>query len=156
MLDSATRAHIERQLQLLGRLLTEYDELLDVTPEEEPDLVQRTALSSVVQSFYQGAEGLFQTIAKRIDGISPSSSQWHQELLRQMTEPSDVRPAVISADLRQELTPYLAFRHLSRHTYPFSLNWSRMRGLVMNLRSVHQSLHEEVTVFLDVSDTTDQ
>lgn len=109
MLDSATRAHIERQLKLLGKLLTEYDELLDVIPDEEPDLVRRTALSSVVQSFYQGIEGLFQTIAKRIDGNSPSSSQWHQELLRQMSKPSDVRPAVVSDDLRQRLTPTWLF-----------------------------------------------
>jgi hypothetical protein len=139
MLDSTTRAHIQRQLQQLSRLPAEYRSLLDTVPDDEPDLVERTALSAVVQSFYQGAEGVFQTIAKRVDDSMPSSAEWHRHLLRQMAESTDKRPAVISPDLRDQLTPYLAFRHLSRHTYPFLLNWSRMRRLVSNLAEVLQS-----------------
>lgn len=155
MLDSTTHAHIQRQMQQMNRLPTEYRSLLDSVPEDEPDLERRTTLSAVVQSFYQGVEGVFQTIAKRVDGSMPSSPEWHRQLLRQMAEPTERRPAVISADLRQRLTPYLAFRHLSRHTYPFLLNWSRMRGLVVDLGHVLEAFQSEIGRLLKEADSAD-
>lgn len=92
MLDSSTRAHIERELERLNRLRDDYEDLLRTQPDDGPDLVGRTALSAVVQSFYQGLEGVFQTIAKRIDCEMPTSADWHRQLLRQMATDSDSRP----------------------------------------------------------------
>ena len=58
MLDSRTRAHLERELAQLSRLLADYGELLATSETGQPDLVARTALSSVIQSFYQGIESV--------------------------------------------------------------------------------------------------
>jgi hypothetical protein len=77
MLDRSTRAHIERELGQLDRLLTDYRDLLH-SASDEPGLVDRTALSSVVQSFYQGVESVFQLIAMdrlvSINGMSARRS----------------------------------------------------------------------------------
>ena len=102
-----------------------------------------------MQSFYQGAEAVFQRIAKRIDGKMPSASDWHRQLLNQMVDATDRRPPVISAGLADRLDPYLGFRHLARHTYPFFLNWNRMRGLVEDLSAVLASFRHEIEVFMD-------
>lgn len=67
MLDSRTRSHIERELTQLNRLLEDYAELLALAAGEEPGLIPRTALSTVLQSFYQGIESVLQTVAKRVD-----------------------------------------------------------------------------------------
>ncbi|MFN0106072.1 MAG: hypothetical protein ACKV2U_28780, partial [Bryobacteraceae bacterium] len=42
----------------------------------------------------------------------PASRAWHKELLIQMSESTDKRPAVLSAAMVQTLSEYLAFRHL--------------------------------------------
>ncbi|MBT3346299.1 MAG: hypothetical protein HN712_04770 [Gemmatimonadetes bacterium] len=148
MLDRATSAHIERQLQQLARLETDYDELLRASTGEEPELVGRTALSAVVQSFYQGVEGIFQTIAKRVDGSMPSSADWHRRLLQQMAAGTDGRPEVISLDVLERLEPFLGFRHLARHTYPFLLDWARMRDLVREIAPLHTLLRRDLEKFI--------
>jgi hypothetical protein len=149
MLDRSTRVHIERELKQLRRLLDEYEDLL-LVQANEPELIERTALSAVLQSFYHGVEGVLQIIAKRIDGTMPVSPDWHRSLLRQMAEKTDRRPAVISAGLLARLEPFLGFRHLARHTYPFLLNWSRMCDLVKELDSVFLMFHQEVQSFLEL------
>lgn len=155
MLDSSTRSHIERELQHLERLLTEYGDLLRDLPSEVPGLVDRTALGAVLQSFYQGVEAIFQRIAKRIDEKMPSSSDWHRQLLNQMGSATDRRPAVVSTELANQLDPYLGFRHLARHTYPFLLNWNRMRGLVNDLDAVLPAFRQEIQVFMDEMSSED-
>jgi hypothetical protein len=117
MLDSSTRALVERELQHLERLLIEYVDLLRNLPSEDPGLVDRTALGAVLQAFYLGVEAVFQRIAKRIDENMPSTSEWHRQLLNQMSGATARRPAVISIELADRLDPYLGFRHLARHTY---------------------------------------
>ena len=64
MLDERARAYIERELERLERLLRDYRVLLETARTGEPDLVERTALGSVLQSFYTS---IFETIAKRVD-----------------------------------------------------------------------------------------
>ena len=54
-----------------------------------------------LHGFYSGLEKIFEKIAATIDGSVPTAANWHQELLAQMClEIPDVRPAVISEDLR--------------------------------------------------------
>jgi hypothetical protein len=152
MLDRSTRSHIERELGQLDRLLTDYRDLLHVE-SDEPGLVDRTALSSVVQSFYQGVESIFQLIAKRVDEDMPGSADWHRQLLRQMATSTDKRPAVITPVLLDRMESFLGFRHLARHTYPFLLNWSRMRHLVEELGPVFALFRQDVENFITVMST---
>ena len=149
MLDRSTRAHIERELDQLDRLLTDYHDLLQAE-SEEPGLIDRTALSSVVQSFYQGVESVFQLIAKRVDENMPGSADWHRQLLRQMATSTQTRPAVIGPAVLDRMESFLGFRHLARHTYPFLLNWSRMRHLVVELGPVLALFRQDVEHFISV------
>ena len=152
MLDSHARAHIERELDQVDRLLQDYADLLAISQGDEPSLVERTALSAVVQSFYQGIEGVFQTIAKRIDNTMPSGADWHRRLLEQMVADSGQRPPAISSDTLDRLEPFLGFRHLARHTYPFLLVWDRMSYLVPDMTSLYAQIRREVAVLLESLD----
>lgn len=152
MLAERTRAHLDRELTQLHRLLEDYAELLTTPGEAQPGLVARTALSSVVQSFYQGIESVFQTVAKRVDGHMPSGPDWHRRLLEQMAASSDVRPALISPATLDRLVPFLGFRHLARHTYPFLLEWNRMCDLVREMTPVCQQFSAEVEAFVEQVD----
>ncbi|MGE0086307.1 MAG: hypothetical protein AB7S75_18010 [Desulfococcaceae bacterium] len=87
--------------------------------QHDPDLVELTALASVLHSFYNGLENIFLHIAKGIDKDVPADSAWHRKLLIRMAEETPNRKAVLSADLSEALTEYMGFRHFHRHSYSF-------------------------------------
>ena len=149
MLDRRTRAHLERELDQLERLVRDYRAVLDIPEDGEPGLIERTALGAVLQSFYTGVENIFQTVAKRVDEEMPASADWHRKLLAQMAQGGATRPPLISSLTADRLEPYLGFRHLVRHAYSFTLEWSRMSGLVRDLSSVWEQFQTEVRAFLD-------
>jgi hypothetical protein len=133
----------------LRRLLQDYAELLATSGNEEPGLIPRTALSTVLQSFYQGVESIFETVATRVDRRVPTGAGWHRQLIDQMAEATGVRLSLISKSTVDRLEPYLGFRHLARHTYPFVLEWSRMRLLVQELVTVSEQFSTDVQAFLE-------
>jgi len=149
MLDRRTRSHIERELDQLERLMKEYSELLAVSSEKEPELIARTALSAVLQSFYNGVENIFQTVAKWVDQDVPAGVDWHRQLLTQMARATAARPSLITPVTAAQLESYLGFRHIARHAYSFTLDWTRMSGLVRDLALVWAQFRADVRVFLD-------
>ena len=75
---------------------------------------------------------IFPIVAERIDQSAPSGARWRQELLLQMAvELPDVRPAVISAELVDELDRYRGFRHVVRNVYAHVLGARRVGELVV-------------------------
>jgi len=48
-----------------------------------------------------------------------------------MAKPSNHRPANLSGQTIERLDDYLAFRHFFRHAYLFTLEWDRMKPLVL-------------------------
>ena len=112
--------------------------------------VERTALGSVLQSFYTGVEHIFQTIAKRVDLDMPTGEEWHRELLSRMVRSTERRDPVISEGTAELLKPYLGFRHVYRHAYSFRLEWVQMRNLVWDLSVVWQQVCFDVRKMLDL------
>lgn len=123
--------------------------LLERVQQGEPDLVEVTAVASVLHSFYNGLENIFLSIAKGIDGHVPVGPQSHRDLLVQMAQPRTNRGAVISTELAQEIVAYLGFRHFYRHSYSFFLDWSKLDELVLALQKVWTQATKELNVFLD-------
>ena len=98
-----------------------------------------------------GLERAFLVVAERIDMAVPSGASWHQELLRQMAvELPDVRPAVISEKLADELDRYRGFRHVVRNVYAYVLDARRVGELVEDLPPTLARLRTELTAFADV------
>ena len=151
MLDERTRAELTLEIQQLERLLSEYQPLLDEALDREPDLVNRTAIGAVLQSYYNGIEAVFQTIAKRVDQEVPTGDTWHKDLLQQMGYATKNRGPVISQEMIEQIEPYLGFRHISRHSYTFRLDWNKMHTLVSDLSNVWATFYGEIRSFLDTS-----
>ena len=114
MLDRRTRSHIERALEQIEQLMHEYGELLAVPDAPEPGLIERTALGAVLQSFYNGGESIFQTVAKRVDQDMPAGADWHRQLWTRMARGTAVRPPLITPATADRLEPYLGFRHIAQ------------------------------------------
>jgi len=128
-------------------LLTTYEQLFERVKQNEPDKIELAALGTVLHSFYNGVDGIFILISKKIDNKVPSDSTWHQALLNNMVETTVNRKHLISHDTALILAPYLKFRHFFRHAYAFMLDWKRIKPLFDELISVWDKTKLDITAF---------
>ena len=129
-MHDAANAKIRHEIDQIGGLIESFQPLLAITRTKEPDLVELSALATVLHSFYNGIENIFSIIAKQVDRSFPDGTKWHRDLLIQMSKNADTRKAVINADQYQTLLEYLSFRHFFRHSYSYHLDWPQMKSLV--------------------------
>ena len=79
----------------------------------------------------------------------PSSDSWHKDLLIQMSQATDKRPAVLSFGLVEVLKEFLAFRHLFRGASIALMRWNKLQPLVIKVQSVYQDARTQLEVFAD-------
>lgn len=142
------QARIRLELTQLDQLLTAYEPLIQRVVHQSPDLVELTALASVLHSFYNGLESIFTAIVRYLDQDVPTGDRWHQELLQAMTSATSTRGAVLSAAVANTLVEYLAFRHFFRHSYSLFLDWDKLKPLVLNVERTWSNTRTELEVFL--------
>jgi len=145
---------IQFDIAQIDRLFVSYAALFDRVRQAQPDLIETTAVASVLHSFYNGLELIFLSIAKRLDGQVPIGERWHRTLLLQMVQSTAQRASVLSAESAQQLENYLGFRHFYRHSYSFFLDWSELEKLVSPLESMWSQVKAELNVFLDSLSST--
>lgn len=136
----------------IDHLFESYADLLEQVRGKVPDLVEVTAVASVLHSFYNGLENIFLSIAKGIDRDVPTGGQWHRDLLAQMTQATSSRRPVLTLNTANQLASYLGFRHFYRHSYSFILEWDELDKLVVPLVEVWEQTKDELQLFLDSLD----
>jgi hypothetical protein len=141
---------IKHEIGQIDDLLESFGPLLAITRTRDPDLVERSALATVLHSFYNGIENIFSIVAKQVDGRLPDGSKWHRDLLIQMSEQNNTRQAIIDSEQYNVLLQYLSFRHYFRHSYSYRLDWTQMRSLVIEIevtwRGVKDSIQAQIAV----------
>ncbi len=101
-----------------------------------------------LHSFYTGVESIFEDIARNLDGEIPKGSDWHKQLLLQMSaEIPEIRPKVIQRKSRHCLEEYRGFRHVVRNVYTFNLRASRIGELADELRACFESVFSDLDEF---------
>jgi hypothetical protein len=105
------RRKIAEELIKLEELVNRVNRLLLLIQQNDDPLYLDGLMSGLalyVQNFYTGVERVFALIAKQIDGVTPSSADWHIQLLGQLLVPvPNIRPAVISQDTYEQLNRHL-------------------------------------------------
>ena len=139
-MDNIVIEQINYKIKDIDKLFSEYELIFIKARNSEPDLYDMTILGSVLHSFYNGLENIFEIIAKNIDENVPKGNKSHQELLHQMASENEKRDAVIDEELYYILREYATFRHFYRHAYSFQLNWEKMKPLVEEVFDVWQKL----------------
>ena len=103
-----------------------------------------------LHSFYSGVERLFELISVHVDGVLPKGENWRQMLLKQMAEEvTDIRPAVISDSVRQNLDEYGGFRHVVRNVYSYKFDSARIERLIKKVEPLFTQLQAEFLAFAD-------
>lgn len=153
MWDEQTIEQITVEMRLIDQLFTIYADLLSEMQQRAPGLVEKTALASVLHSFYNGVETICLTVAKRIDQDVPTGSRWHRDLLRRMGQATATRPPVFSESTIERLGYYLSFRHFYRHAYSFLVEWEKLEHLIGSMDAVWTQTRMELELFLGASGT---
>lgn len=139
---------VKSELQRLTQVVREVDEFLQSAPSELGE-VQVQGGAKYLHDFYNGVERIFERIAVRVDEDLPAGPNWHTLLLQRMRLPfGSRRPAVIERPLEVQLSEYLRFRHLFRHTYGYDLKWGRVRELSRKLPGLFRDLENQLNAFL--------
>jgi len=111
--------------------------------ESSPDEPLRAWFAYKTDRYYSAIESSFERIARVLDHSLPTGSDWHKELLRQMTRPvPSARDAVISGELATRLDVLLRFRHVLRHAYRAELDWAKQAEVVEALLLAHEGASE--------------
>lgn len=148
-MDNLIKEQIKFKINDIDKLFSEYDLIFKKIETQAPDLFDMTILGSVLHSFYNGLENIFEIIAKNIDGNVPNGNKSHQELLHQMASENSKRNEVLNEDLYLKLREYATFRHFYRHAYSFQLNWEKMNPLIDNLHMVWNEVKLNLENFIN-------
>lgn len=133
----------------LQQLFEVHRPLLAKCRVQQPDPIELSALGAFLHSFYTGIENLFRRVTLELGGRLPQGEAWHLKLLREMEQPTENRPALISAELAGRLKVYLQFRHVFRQAYSFQLHWEKMAPLVLGSEETLSLLLAETAAFVE-------
>lgn len=150
-MDKIIEEQIKFKINDIDKLFSEYELVFIKVENDKPDLFDMTILGSVLHSFYNGLENIFEIVAKNIDGVVPSGNKSHQELLHQMASENSNRDEIIDESLYLKLREYATFRHFYRHAYSFQLDWDKMKDLVNNIHNVWEEVKNSIIVFINLS-----
>jgi len=101
----------------------------------------------MLHSFYTEIEKILKVIARGLGEPLPASEAWHKGLLNQMAAPTNARPAVITTDLVEELSEFLAFRHLFRGASIALMRWDKLAPLIARVDQVYSQAKREIEAF---------
>ena len=138
---------IRLEMKLLHELAREAGPLVESPAPADADRTRKLAAASVLQSFYNGVEKIFDRLAAEVDGERPAGEGRHERLLSQMAAERPARPAVISPELHAALREYFAFRHAYRYGHYFRLDWAAMESLASQMAATLERLEAELERF---------
>jgi hypothetical protein len=145
-------ADLAAKIQLgLGELATICEQitpLIALAASSEMGDIETAAACAMLHSFYTEIEKILMLIAREWDGRVPSSDSWHKALLNQMAAPTERRPAVISTDLVETLSEFLAFRHLFRGASIALMRWNKLAPLVAKVDQTYVRTRRELDTFV--------
>lgn len=141
---------IQHEILQIDHLLDSFRPLLEIVKVREPDIIELSALATVLHSFYGGIENIFATIGKNLDDQVPNGAKWHKDLLIQMSKPTENRSAIVGSRLHTELTGFLSFRHFFRNSYAYQLDWDQLHPLIRSISETWSELKESLVQLLDV------
>ena len=125
--------------------------LLDLCKLKNPDFIEMSAAALLLHSFYNGIENLLLQILKNYNEDLPKGNKWHIELFDKAFILNENRKQIFRIELQESLEEYLKFRHFIRHSYGFQIEWTRMEGLINNIRTIWQTIKEDINSFIENS-----
>jgi hypothetical protein len=139
---------IRLALEELAIIRDQFQPLISMPSDAPVGVIETAAACAMLHSFYTEIEKILKICARELDGQSPSSDSWHKDLLIQMSQPTDRRPAVVSTELVEELSEFLAFRHLFRGASIVLMRWEKLVPLISKVDRTYDQTRNEIGAFV--------
>lgn len=139
---------IKFQISEIDLLFEKYSDLFEKVKETTPDLIELTAIASVLHSFYNGIENIMSLISNESMEKNATGNNWHKKLLFSMLEEKSKQMPILRIESVDFLKGYLAFRHFFRHSYSFELNWVNLRDLTVQVRKTWDYVKSDFIEFV--------
>ena len=141
-------AKMTNELAKLARLKKDHDEDFGSGITGVPSKLEKAAIGYNLHNFYNGCENVFRMISDYYEN-NLSAGRFHKDLLERMTlEIPKIRPRVITDELFECLSEFLAFRHRFRHMYSFEINWEREKIVLGKFELAYGMFVKETNLFL--------
>ena len=134
-------------LEQLAIVRQQFQPLISVPSDATVGVIETSAASAMLHSFYTEIEKVLKLIAREWDRQLPSSDSWHKDLLVQMSQATASRPAVLSTGLVEVLNEFLAFRHLFRGASIALMRWDKLHPLVAKVDRTYEHARSELEAF---------
>lgn len=139
---------IQLGLEELAIVRQQFESLMSISSEATVGVIETSAASAMLHSFYTEIEKILKLIAREWDKRFPPSDSWHKDLLVQMSTPTSTRQAVVSPALVDVLSEFLAFRHLFRGASIALMRWEKLFPLVAKVGPTYNQVRVEIEAFL--------
>jgi hypothetical protein len=121
---------------------------IDVLPVQAREFIENT-IATDLADIYMGIERIFERIAREVDTLMPTGSQWHKDLLAQMAEKRPERRPVISENTHRELEELLKFRHKVTNIYGKELRYENTIPHAKSIGELFERVSEDMNRFTD-------
>lgn len=113
-----------------------------------PEMRDVTTAAYLLHNLYNALENSFEQVSRTCENHVTDASQWHRELLDKMFLPiPDVRPAVLSGELRPWMHELRGFRQLFRHSYDLESDATRVGALVAGWQVRRDAIRSSLQAF---------
>ena len=86
-----------------------------------------TTIATVVHNIYHGLEEVMKVVCENVDGHVPEGASSHQNILDQVAaSQGNIREALVSQDMYDDLYDLKGFRHVFNHGYAINLKEPRV------------------------------
>jgi hypothetical protein len=148
-LDDNIKRKVLFEIALIDESITRTKPLRDLCKLKPPDIIEKSAVALLLQSFYNGIENILVIIVKHFDSKIPNTGKWHKELLEKAFDKTENRIPIFRSELKPLLNDYMSMRHFVRHTYGFRLDWEQMQDLTNGIENTWTLLKEDLEKFLN-------
>ncbi len=139
-MDESVKKKIQLEISKIDTLVEKSSLMLAKCAVQEPDFYDVNAIGSILHSYYNGLESIFNLIYKSFVSTPLSGNMWHSDLFAAMFAETESHPPVLPQELFLSTKQYLGFRHVFRHSYGYELDWERLKplfnGMVENWNAV--------------------
>jgi hypothetical protein len=147
-LDENIKQKIIFEISQIEETIESTKPLRNLCKTRMPDIIEKSAVALLLQSFYNGIENILIIIVKYFDFKLPNSNKWHKELLEKAFEETEKHKKIFRDEIKTILTDYMSMRHFIRHTYGFRLDWEQMQELTNEIDNIWIVIKEDLNKFM--------
>ncbi|MFC2130768.1 hypothetical protein ACFLSQ_04990 [Bacteroidota bacterium] len=140
---------IEIELKNIAKVINFIKETQNEIGNNEPDVIQKAAVSQFVSEFYHGVENILKRLCKFYQIHLPTGNSSHLELLNMFSYNNDGNlPVIFDNEIYADFSAIRKFRHYIIHGYAFHIKWDIIKNNVASLDGLFNKFQTNINALL--------